>query len=139
MARLTTIKPTLQTLRPKLQAPKDEAGRNKFRDANTPGRSMMASRKWRGDDNGKGGLRWEVLARDMFTCQICRTTHGNTRLLEADHIIPHKGQELLFWDAGNLWCVCGQCHSTVCQRIEAQHAGHPDRIRAEKMRAAGRA
>ena len=137
MAKLPTLKPLLSAPRPRLQSPKDEAGRSRFRAANTPGRAMMASRKWRGDDNGVGGLRWHILKRDLFTCRICGTMHADTRMLEADHIVPHKGDAGLFWDKGNLWCVCGDCHRTVCQRIEAQHAGYPDQIREAKMQAAG--
>ncbi|WP_423209063.1 HNH endonuclease [Paracoccus yeei] len=136
MARLPTLKPRLSAPLPKLQAPKDEAGRSKFRDANTPGRAMMRSRKWRGDDAGVGGLRWHILKRDLFTCRICGAVHTDTRMLEADHIVPHKGDPKRFWDKGNLWCVCGGCHRTVCQRIEARHAGYPDLIREAKAQAA---
>lgn len=136
MARLPTLKPQLKAAQPRLSAPKDEAGRNRFRDANTPGRGMMASRKWRGDDNGVGGLRWHILKRDLFTCRICKRVHSDTRHLEADHIVPHKGDAKLFWDAANLWCVCGSCHATVCQAIEAAHAGYPELIRAAKAKAA---
>ena len=138
MAKLPTLKPLLSAPRPRLQAPKDEAGRSRFRAANTPGRAMMASRKWRGDDNGVGGLRWHILKRDLFTCRICGTIHADTRMLEADHIVPHKGDPALFWDRDNLWCVCGSCHATVCQSIEARHAGYPDLIREAKMAAAAR-
>ena len=136
MARLPTLKPLLTAPRPKLQAPKDEAGRSRFRDANTPGRGMMRSRKWRGDDNGVGGLRWHILKRDLFTCRMCGAVHADTRGLEADHIVPHKGDPALFWDRDNLWCVCGSCHATVCQRIEARNAGYPELIRQAKMAAA---
>lgn len=136
MARLPTLKPRLSAPLTKLQAPKDEAGRSRFRDANTPGRAMMRSRKWRGDDNGVGGLRWHILKRDLFTCRICGAVHADTRMLEADHIVPHKGDPKLFWDKDNLWCVCGDCHRTVCQRIEARHAGYPDLIRDAKGKAA---
>lgn len=136
MGRLKAQPPRLKAMAPRLSAPADEAGRNKHRDANTPGRSMMASRKWRGDDNGVGGLRWSVLKRDLFTCRICGLLSPDTSKLEADHIVPHKGDPNLFWDADNLWCVCGQCHATVCQTIEARHSGDADAIRAAKLAAA---
>lgn len=136
MARLKAPPSRLSAIRPKLQAPNDEAGRSRFRDANTPGRGMMRSRKWRGDDNGVGGLRWHILNRDLFTCRICGAVHADTRMLEADHIVPHKGDAALFWDKDNLWCVCGDCHRSVCQRIEAQNDGYPDLIRQAKMAAA---
>ena len=97
---------------------------------------MMSSRKWRGDDRGVGGLRWHILKRDAFTCRICGVLHDDTARLEADHIVPHKGDASLFWDRDNLWCVCGDCHRSVCQRIEAQNDGYPDLIRRAKMAAA---
>ena len=133
MARLKSPPPRLTAPRPKLAAPKDEAGRSRFRANNTPGRGLMASRKWRGDDNGVGGLRWQILKRDMFTCRLCGVIHADTRHLEADHIVPHKGDPKLFWDADNLWCVCGDCHRSTCQEIEARHAGYPELIREAKM------
>lgn len=96
----------------------------------------MSSRKWRGDDNGVGGLRWHILKRDGFCCRICGVMHTDTSQLEADHIIPHKGDAKLFWDKGNLWCVCSSCHRTTCQQIEARNEGYPEMIRDAKMKAA---
>jgi 5-methylcytosine-specific restriction endonuclease McrA len=37
----------------------------------------------------------------------------------ADHVIPHKGDESLFWDAGNLQGLCKRCHDSDKARIEA--------------------
>ena len=110
MARLPTLKPKLTAPRSKLQAPKDEAGRSRFRDANTPGRGMMRSRKWRGDDNGVGGLRWHILKRDLFTCRICGAVHADTRMLEADHIVPHAqgGEDT----PENTRTVCRRCNQS---------------------------
>ena len=49
------------------------------------------------------GLRWRVLVRDQFTCQMCQRLEHNTSLLVADHKIPHKGDITLFWADGNVW------------------------------------
>lgn len=36
----------------------------------------------------------------------------------ADHIIPHKGNEELFWDTTNLQSLCKHCHDSVKKRLE---------------------
>ena len=136
MARLKSAPPRLTAPLPRLAAPKDGAGRSAYRRKNTPGYALYSDRRWRGDDKGVGGLRWAILVRDHFTCRMCGAVHADTRGLEADHIVPHKGDPALFWDRDNLWCVCGSCHATVCQSIEARHAGYPDLIREAKAQAA---
>jgi 5-methylcytosine-specific restriction endonuclease McrA len=35
-----------------------------------------------------------------------------------DHIIAHKGDEDLFWDADNLQSLCKPCHDRIKQREE---------------------
>lgn len=37
---------------------------------------------------------------------------------KVDHKTPHRGDEALFWDEGNLWVLCGPCHDGVKQREE---------------------
>jgi len=34
----------------------------------------------------------------------------------ADHKTPHRGDEALFWDRQNLWCLCKGCHDGAKQR-----------------------
>jgi 5-methylcytosine-specific restriction endonuclease McrA len=70
-------------------------------------------------------LRWSVLVRDLFTCQWpgCGRVEADTKLLVADHIEPHRGDERLFWDARNLQCLCKPCHDRHKQRVEASGAG----------------
>lgn len=71
---------------------------------------------------GPGGLREQVLIRDMFECQQCKrdgvTTfverncrRGDTRTAHVDHIIEHGGDWEKFVDLGNLETLCGPCHS----------------------------
>lgn len=111
MARLTTIKPKLQAMRPVLQAPKDEAGRSRYRDQNAPWRAWYKTARW-------GKLRWQVLTEAQFTCAMCGRLEGNTSQLVADHIRPHRGSEPLFWDRGNLQCLCKGCHDGRKQAME---------------------
>ena len=35
-----------------------------------------------------------------------------------DHIVPHKGDQLLFFDAGNWQSLCLNCHNSRKQCIE---------------------
>ena len=36
-----------------------------------------------------------------------------------DHVIPHKGDQALFWDHDNWQPACGWHHDVVKQRLEA--------------------
>lgn len=63
-------------------------------------------------------LRWSILLRDLFTCQICGVIEGVTSQLVADHKTAHRGDEVLFWDDGNLQCLCKTCHDSIKQRDE---------------------
>jgi len=41
-----------------------------------------------------------------------------------DHIIPHKGDESLFWDPGNRQSLCTNCHNRTKQRMEKSGPAH---------------
>lgn len=63
---------------------------------------------------GYGG-RWRHLRRIHLSgnplCDAC-TRLGITALAtDVDHIIPHKGDEQLKYDADNLQSLCHSCHS----------------------------
>lgn len=70
-------------------------------------------------------LRWQVLVRDLFTCQWpgCGRVCANTSELVADHRRPHRGDEALFWDDRNLETLCADCHNGPKARAEARDAG----------------
>jgi len=67
-------------------------------------------------------LRMAVLVRDLFTCQWpgCGRIEADTSQLVADHVVPHRGDERLFWDDGNLQCLCKPCHDSAKARVEAR-------------------
>ncbi len=93
MARLTTLRPRLGKLPSRLGiAPGDEAERNRHRDAVQPWRAWYKMSAWQ-------RLRWSVLVRDLFTCQMagCGRIEADTSKLVADHRTPHRGDEQLFW------------------------------------------
>ena len=44
-------------------------------------------------------------------CVAC-LEHGRTQASEVvDHIKPHKGDYVLFWDASNWQALCASCHN----------------------------
>lgn len=114
MGRLTSIKPRIGTLAPRIgYASGDEQARSRQRDATQSWRAWYKTARWQ-------KLRWSVLVRDLFTCKRCDKVEGNTRLLVADHKTPHRGDERMFWDEQNLQCLCKACHDKDKQREERQ-------------------
>lgn len=85
--------------------------RSRERDAALPWRVWAKTARWQ-------RLRWSVLVRDLFTCRKCGRTEADTSRLVADHIVPHRGDERLFWDENNLQCLCKNCHDSVKQAEE---------------------
>lgn len=61
-------------------------------------------------------------ARATFLRQhpLCRVCESHGRLTPAsvvDHIVPHKGDQRLFWDTTNNWqSLCRSCHSRKTAR-----------------------
>lgn len=110
MARLAKLPPRMATMGSKLSAPV-EAARSQRRRVETPWRRWYDTARWK-------RLRWSVLLRDMFICQMCRRTEADTSKLVADHKVPHRGDARLFWDAEQVQCLCATCHSSTKQREE---------------------
>ncbi len=110
MSKLKTIKPLIATIKPMLSMPKGERQRTEAR----PWRAWYKTAKWQ-------KLRWSILVRDHFTCQMvgCGKIETDTSLLVADHRIPHRGDSALFWDDDNLQCLCKSCHDSLKQKEEA--------------------
>jgi 5-methylcytosine-specific restriction protein A len=55
---------------------------------------------------------------------LCRLHAKQGRVAKAtvaDHVVPHRGDETLFWD-GELQSLCGPCHNSVKQREERSGA-----------------
>lgn len=115
MAKLRNIKPMVGKLPPIIRTQSgDETQRSRFRDATQPWRQWYKTARWQ-------KLRWSILVRDLFTCQMCRKVEAITSLLVADHKTPHRGDERLFWDEQNLQCLCKSCHDSTKQSEERRH------------------
>ena len=72
---------------------------------------------------GYGG-RWQR-ARLMFLgrpenvlCRMCTAIGLVTRATVVDHIKPHRGDQVLFWDTSNWQPLCKRCHDSRKQSLE---------------------
>ncbi|WP_210357635.1 HNH endonuclease [Sphingomonas beigongshangi] len=118
MAKLTSIRPRLGGLRPKVASlPVDRQQRDRQRDERG-WRKWYKTARWQ-------RLRMVILRRDLFTCQWpgCGRIEADTSQLVADHRKPHRGNDALFWDPDNLWCLCKPCHDSAKQREERRGDG----------------
>lgn len=84
-----------------------------------PWRRWYRTARWR-------ALRLAVFLRDLYQCRRCGHIDGDTSKLVCDHIVPHRGDERLFWDESNLQTLCKPCHDGEKQAEEQaslQHRG----------------
>ena len=54
-------------------------------------------------------------------CVMCEAEGRTTAATVVDHIVPHRGDDKLFWDANNHQALCKPHHDGAKQREEAQH------------------
>lgn len=77
-----------------------------------------------GSSTARGyGYRWQQ-ARARFLvahplCAMCSTPLSPVVAEVVDHIIPHGGNDTLFWDETNWQPLCKHCHNSVKQKHEA--------------------
>ena len=62
-------------------------------------------------------LRIAVLEAEPL-CEYCLWFGRTSEATLVDHIEPHRGDEVLFWDRDNLASSCAPCHSSFKQRLE---------------------
>jgi 5-methylcytosine-specific restriction endonuclease McrA len=116
MARLKAQPPRLSLLKPKVAGLGGGGDQSARRDKVLVWRGLYKTKAWQ-------RLRWAILKRDRFTCSICQTVEHETAKLVADHIKPHRGDERLFWDEGNLQTLCKACHDGEKRSREANGRG----------------
>lgn len=65
--------------------------------------------------------RWQRRREEQFNrqplCEMCLLSEEITAANTADHIRPHRGDPVLFWE-GALQSLCAPCHSQLKQREE---------------------
>ena len=69
---------------------------------------LRGTRTERGYDN-----RWLRASKDFRAGEVCGhcEAKGIARMSQCtDHIIPHNGDEELFWDRSNWQALCNECH-----------------------------
>jgi len=115
VGRLKQMRPRIAMLTSRV-ASATPAGGSSRRDEMQSWRAWYKTARWR-------RLRWSVLKRDLFRCRMCGLVTGDTSQLVADHVRPHRGDETLFWDAGNLQCLCKHCHDSAKQKTEHADMG----------------
>ncbi len=104
-------------------ANRQEAERARSRARANPLRKLYAIKRWR-------DLRQVIALRANWTCQGCDRPHLLNEIrhhpdsLVVDHIAPHRGNLVLFWDESNLQAVCKAWHDGDKQRQEK--AARPD-------------
>lgn len=114
MARLKQLAPRVGSLASRVQSIGAGPDRLKRRD------QIVAWRKWYKTSEWQR-LRRDCLIAALYTCTMCGFI-GQSRDLVADHKTPHRGDRDLFFDPGNLQCLCATCHNRDKQREE--RAGH---------------
>lgn len=110
----------MKTLRPRLTPPAPRiktarAIRDKRYSPDKTVRSWYSSSRWL-------KLRDAVLLRDDYICQrtgvILSGDYPAPDSPVVDHIIPHRGDEKLFWDPANLQAVSKEYHDGVKRSLE---------------------
>ena len=62
------------------------------------------------------GSRWQRESKAFLQahplCVRCLASGKYVRATVVDHIVPHRGDQKLFWDRGNWQPLCKHCHDT---------------------------
>ena len=60
------------------------------------------------------GRRWAAYAKSFLLanplCVRCQQSQADSPATVVDHIVPHRGDVALFWDADNHQSLCKRCH-----------------------------
>lgn len=89
-----------------------------------PGKCMAQS--WRTDKRttaARGyGSRWQkarlTFLRANPLCVMCQERGQLTPATVVDHIIPHRGDQAIFWDSSAWQALCREHHNRDKQRLE---------------------
>ncbi len=68
------------------------------------------------------GYRWQKVRlghlRNNPLCVMCAQLGKQTAATVVDHVEPHRGDMVLFWDPKNRQSLCEPCHNRHKQRLE---------------------
>ena len=76
---------------------------------------MWSTDRVRGGADARGyDARWRRERKDFLErnplCAECRRAGKLTPATVVDHIVPHRGDQRLFWDKTNWQPLCKDCH-----------------------------
>lgn len=71
---------------------------------------LYTTTRWR------AGRRWFISANPL--CAMCKRDGRVVEAQVVDHIVPHKGDQRLFFDQVNWQALCFNCHNSRKQRAE---------------------
>ena len=102
----------LQTLKPRLQVKRA---------------TQKLDSSWRSNKSSteRGyGYRWQK-ARERFLrsnplCVYCKAKGRVEVANVVDHIVPHRGNQEIFWDESQWQALCKSCHDSTKQKEENQ-------------------
>ena len=57
-------------------------------------------------------------------CEECRKNGRYTKATVVDHVIPHRGDQKLFWDRSNWRALCKRCHDQKTGREDSRPTYH---------------
>ena len=72
------------------------------------------------------GSRWQKASKAFLQshplCAECMKQGRYTKATVVDHIVPHRGDQKLFWDRSNWQPLCKACHDRkTCGRITVRN------------------
>ena len=70
------------------------------------------SRKWVSQYHNMYDRKWQTKGKFVAATVV-------------DHIVPHKGDEKLFWDRNNWQALCKQCHDRKTLKEDVNRTGTP--------------
>jgi len=69
------------------------------------------------------GYQWQKARKEFLQQHPLCEDHGKRGYVVAativDHIVPHRGDDKLFWDRSNWQALCKPCHDSHKQRLES--------------------
>lgn len=100
------------------------------------GERVTRTASWRDDkasSTARGyGYEWQQARAEHLRafplCDMCRKHGRVTAARIVDHIKPHQGDMVLFWNRDNWQSLCTHCHNAVKQRAERANVAGSKRV-----------
>lgn len=82
---------------------------------------MKYNRKWQHLYHDKRWIKGRLVhLREHPICEYCLQVRKIAAATIVDHIVPHKGDEVLFFDTSNWQSLCKPCHDGPKQLEESR-------------------